>query len=74
MARQKKGQELEQWKEIKRAASEAVKRNGGIISHHHGIGVDHRGYLDINEQGLRVIAGIKETLDPAGIMNPGKLL
>ena len=36
------GQELEQWDEIKLAASEAIAALGGTITHHHAVGRDHR--------------------------------
>ena len=36
------GRELEQWDEIKLAASEAILALGGTITHHHAVGRDHR--------------------------------
>ncbi len=36
------GRELEQWDEIKLAASEAIAALGGTITHHHAVGRDHR--------------------------------
>ena len=38
--------ELEQWAEIKRAASDAVIDCGGTITHHHAVGRDHRPWYD----------------------------
>jgi alkyldihydroxyacetonephosphate synthase len=67
---------LEHWKALKSAASEAIVSNGGTISHHHGVGVDHATYL-IAEKGKLGIAAIKSLcrqFDPDGIMNPGKLV
>src|SRR4051812_27853129 len=32
------GGELEQWAELKAAASEALARSGGTITHHHAVG------------------------------------
>jgi alkyldihydroxyacetonephosphate synthase len=29
---------------------------------------------EVGEAGVEVLRGVKEKLDPAGIMNPGKLL
>ena len=59
-------------------AWEAVTRttlaHGGAISHHHGIGL-HRGrFMDEALGGaLDTLVALKRTLDPAGILNPGKL-
>ncbi|MGZ5337067.1 MAG: FAD-binding oxidoreductase, partial [Solirubrobacterales bacterium] len=41
-----RGGEVEQWDEIKAAASEAVIANGGTITHHHAVGRDHRHWYD----------------------------
>lgn len=67
---------LGQWAEAKRAAGEAIVQSGGTISHHHGVGRDHRqAYaLEIGELGAEILRGIKERLDPAGILNPGVLI
>ena len=57
-------------------ASEAIVAGGGTITHHHAIGRDHRRWLaaEDGELGIEVLRAAKERLDPAGIMNPGKLL
>jgi alkyldihydroxyacetonephosphate synthase len=70
------GREVEQWREVKRAASEAIVSNGGTITHHHAVGRDHAPYMEAEVGGLGVDAlrALKSRLDPAGIMNPGKLL
>ncbi len=70
------GAEIQQWQEIKAAACEAIVAAGGTITHHHAVGRDHAPYMgaEVGELGLEVIAAAKERLDPAGIMNPGKLL
>jgi alkyldihydroxyacetonephosphate synthase len=67
---------LAQWRAAKTAASEAIVAAGGTITHHHAIGRDHRRWLsaETGELGIEVIRAAKERLDPAGIMNPGKLL
>ena len=67
---------LAQWRAAKTAASEAVLANGGTITHHHAIGRDHREWLtaETGPLGIEVLRAAKERLDPAGIMNPGKLL
>ncbi len=68
--------ELEQWRRIKRAASDAIAANGGTISHHHGVGEDHLPWMaqEKGALGIEVLRAIKTTLDPKGILNPGKLI
>jgi alkyldihydroxyacetonephosphate synthase len=76
LARQEADAPLEQWRAAKVAASEAIMAGGGTITHHHAVGRDHRRWMraEVGELGLQVIRAAKESLDPAGIMNPGKLL
>ncbi|MFD0887742.1 FAD-linked oxidase C-terminal domain-containing protein, partial [Streptosporangium algeriense] len=65
-----------QWGRAKRAASAAIVAAGGTISHHHGVGRDHReAYaVEIGELGGEILRGIKDRLDPEGILNPGVLI
>ena len=72
----KKNGELEQWDEIKAAASEAVLRLGGTITHHHAVGRDHRPWYDRQRPDgfARALAAAKAALDPAAILNPGVLI
>lgn len=67
---------LQQWHAAKSAASEAIVANGGTITHHHAVGRDHAAWMtaEVGALGLDLIRAAKERLDPAGIMNPGKLL
>jgi alkyldihydroxyacetonephosphate synthase len=76
ISRARRGAEIEQWRAVKQAASEAIVAHGGTITHHHAIGRDHRPYMEaeIGQSGLEVLRAVKNQLDPAGIMNPGKLL
>jgi alkyldihydroxyacetonephosphate synthase len=71
-----RGQEQRQWQSVKDAAGAAILANGGTITHHHAIGRDHRPWLsrEIGSTGIAALRAVKEQLDPAGIMNPGKLL
>jgi alkyldihydroxyacetonephosphate synthase len=68
--------EVAQWRKIKKAASDAIVANGGTISHHHGVGEDHLPWIaqEKGELGIAVLRAIKHTLDPKGILNPGKLI
>jgi alkyldihydroxyacetonephosphate synthase len=65
-----------QWRAAKAAASDAILATGGSITHHHGVGTDHRDWYvrEIGELGVDVLRAVKAVLDPAGIMNPGVLL
>lgn len=68
--------EVDQWWAVKRAASDAIVAHGGTISHHHGVGEDHLEWVG-KEKGattLEALRALKVRLDPAGVLNPGKLL
>jgi alkyldihydroxyacetonephosphate synthase len=68
--------EIAQWRAIKTAASDTIVANGGTISHHHGVGEDHLPWIakEKGELGIAVLRAIKQTLDPEGVLNPGKLI
>ena len=68
--------ELGQWRKVKRAASEAIAASGGTISHHHGVGQDHKEWFgpEKGERGVSMLGAAKKALDPEGVLNPGKLL
>ena len=65
-----------QWHSAKAAACDAMVAHGGTITHHHAVGADHRPWMtaEIGDLGVRVLRAVKQTLDPAGILNPGKLI
>lgn len=64
---------LDQWRQIKAAASDAVMAGGGTISHHHAMGRDHKPWAkqELPEAFRGAIRGAKAELDPRGQMNPG---
>ncbi|TCP56515.1 alkyldihydroxyacetonephosphate synthase [Tamaricihabitans halophyticus] len=78
------GDELGQWQRAKAAACAAIAGWSdpdvgeplGTITHHHAVGTDHAPYLEaeIGALGVDVLRQLKHTLDPTGILNPGKLL
>jgi alkyldihydroxyacetonephosphate synthase len=76
IARQQVGKEMEQWRAVKVAACDAIVSNGGTITHHHAIGRDHAPWMprEIGAMGIDALRGVKKRLDPAGILNPGKML
>ena len=54
--------------------TEATLRRGAAISHHHGIGLQRARFLArALGPAFDVLATLKQALDPAGILNPGKL-
>jgi alkyldihydroxyacetonephosphate synthase len=56
------------------AAMRACLETGATISHHHGIGLQRAPWMEAEHgTGLDVLRRVKHALDPAGIMNPGKL-
>ncbi|MFC5662333.1 FAD-binding oxidoreductase [Kitasatospora misakiensis] len=67
---------LTRWATAKRAACDAIVASGGTITHHHAVGTDHRPWMtdEIGDLGVRILRAVKAELDPAGILNPGKLI
>ncbi|MBO2453120.1 FAD-binding oxidoreductase [Actinomadura barringtoniae] len=67
---------LAHWEKAKHAANDAIIAAGGTISHHHGVGTDHRDWYarEIGPLGMDVLQAVKDRLDPAGILNPGVLI
>ncbi|MFC1829036.1 FAD-binding oxidoreductase [Thermodesulfobacteriota bacterium] len=67
---------LARWKSIKKAASRTIVETGGTISHHHGIGVDHKPYLAAEKGplGMSAIEQLFSHFDPKNRMNPTKLV
>jgi alkyldihydroxyacetonephosphate synthase len=76
LAPARRGGELEQWDEIKAAASEALIEAGGTITHHHAVGRDHRPWYDRQRPApfAAALRAAKAELDPAGMLNPGVLI
>ena len=65
------------WATYKRIWDDGVAaclKEGGTMSHQHGVGLTRTTYTE-GEMGsaFDVLRRIKEALDPNGIMNPGKL-
>ncbi len=67
---------VEQWRQAKAAAGEAIVARGAAVSHHHGVGRDHLGSYgkEIGRLGVETLRAVKGQLDPAGILNPGILI
>jgi len=62
--------------QIERAVYEVVTELDGAISAEHGIGQLKKPYLSMSRGplALEIMAGLKGLLDPAGILNPGRVV
>jgi alkyldihydroxyacetonephosphate synthase len=70
------GRELDQWRAIKRTASDVLSEHRATITHHHAVGRVHREHYqrEVPDLYLEALRSMKRTLDPEGIMNPGVLI
>jgi alkyldihydroxyacetonephosphate synthase len=61
---------------IKKAASDAVMKMGGTITHHHAVGRLHRPWYDQQRPDPFALAlrAAKRALDPKALLNPGVLI
>ncbi len=76
LAPARRGDELEQWLEMKSAAADAIMAAGGTITHHHAVGRDHRRWYDVQRPApfAAALRAAKAAVDPKAILNPGVLL
>jgi alkyldihydroxyacetonephosphate synthase len=67
---------IAQYDVVKSAIQQAFIDVGGTISHHHGVGLEHAPWLeqDISTGGVAIMQGLFDSADPAGILNPGKII
>jgi len=67
--------EMERAGEAIRAIFEAAVKLGGTLSGEHGIGLAKMPYLsmDLSPTAINLMRAVKEAIDPAGILNPGKI-
>jgi alkyldihydroxyacetonephosphate synthase len=72
----RRGEEVEQWWAVKRAASDAIIAAGGTITHHHAVGRDHRPWYDQQRPDpfAAALRGAKSAVDPQNVLNPGVLV
>ncbi|MFN2562871.1 MAG: FAD-binding oxidoreductase [Jatrophihabitans sp.] len=71
-----RGDAIAQWTQTKAAVNDVLLAQGGTITHHHAVGADHRAWMtdEIGPLGVDILRAVKATLDPSGILNPGKLI
>jgi len=64
------------WRTLKGAVSEAIAREGGTISHQHGVGKDHAAYLaaEKGQRGMQALEAMIDHFDPDGALASGNLL
>ncbi|HUR83920.1 MAG TPA: FAD-binding oxidoreductase [Solirubrobacteraceae bacterium] len=76
LAPARRGEEIEQWAQIKAAVTAALAAAGGTITHHHAVGRDHRPWYDRQRPDpfAAALRAAKGAVDPAGLLNPGVLL
>lgn len=67
---------IAQWGKAKQAASDAIAKAGGTITHHHAVGTDHRSAYEaeIGPLAIEALQAVKAVLDPTRTLNPGILL
>ncbi len=67
---------LAQWEAVSAKVHDIVRDLGGSISAEHGIGTLKRDEMAATKQPveLAMMRGVKQLIDPNGIMNPGKVL
>ncbi len=67
---------MEPWRHVKQRASDALIAGGGTITHHHAVGRDHMPWYRRQRPALfgDALAAAKQSLDPAGVLNPGVLV
>ena len=71
-----KEQFLDRWHDVNTVVFEVVLKYGGSISAEHGIGIMKRDLLPTIKDpvAMDLMRALKKTLDPNGILNPGKVL
>jgi alkyldihydroxyacetonephosphate synthase len=76
LARRDADDPVGQWTAAKAAVMDALTGAGATLTHHHAVGADHAPWLaaEVGDLGVEVLRAVKARLDPAGVLNPGKLL
>lgn len=75
-ARAEVGRELPQYIEAKRLIFELLLKHGATPTHHHAVGYELLPWMPrhLGETGLQILRGLKHSVDPQNLCNPGKLI
>lgn len=75
-AAQERGRELPQYFETKQLIFELLLKHGATLTHHHAVGYELLPWMPryLGATGVEVLRGLKRTLDPQNLCNPGKLI
>jgi alkyldihydroxyacetonephosphate synthase len=67
---------LGEYDAVKSAIQQAFIDNGGSLSHHHGVGLEHAPWMeqDISPEGVKVLSGLLSSADPGENFNPRKII
>lgn len=75
LTNERDAEEMERVEEAMRKIFERTIKVGGTITGEHGIGLAKKPYLagQFNDHSYVMLKAIKQTLDPQGLLNPGKI-
>lgn len=67
---------LAEYRMVKEAVQQEFIDSGGGLSHHHGVGTEHRPWIvdDITEAGAFMVDSLFRATDPGRNLNPGKIV
>ncbi len=70
------GDELAQYDTVKKAIQDSFMASGATLSHHHGVGVEHRPWMaeDLSAEGVLLMEGLLRSADPGHNLNPDKVI
>lgn len=68
--------QLEQFEKLASLVKDAVKKSGGSLSHHHGIGKKnaYKFSKELSTVGKEMLLSLKEKIDPKNIFAAGNLI
>ena len=72
----KKGNEKDDFIQFHKGLVETIMKNGGSLSHHHGVGRVLAPWMEkqLGKTSMQAMQAIKNHFDPNNIMNPGGTL
>jgi alkyldihydroxyacetonephosphate synthase len=68
--------DIHEYREFQEGIIDRIEKNGGSLSHHHGVGKMISPWLErhLGEEQMKVLKALKNHFDPHNIMNPGGTL